>query len=319
MGGVYSDLLQNSTDFGGRTSLLEEIYDEKYLTDRAQFVLNPYSNQLNWYWRIVNLNKSDAKKIIKAHTLYIFRVHSRYHYVKNVIETENGKPPRPGVTSAIEPTKTLSLRPTSTSQARTFQGKSKKAINGKSLKQHFQVGHGERDIPRGDDIEFIPHAKKAYRQLLLVALCSDTSGMSMQEVDEKGSPPKLRGGVCRVYKGNNVYVNFRTIEHDNDIINLITVYHVTGPLWQHRKNCENAAHVHDPLGKLRPTHGRKNGQATVTAMYVVVELEPEDILEVSQKNLDLDLHLGVCDLMVMRKDRVAGIDQCYMELEPYEE
>ena len=105
--GVYSELLQHSTDFGGRTSLLEEIYDEKYLTDRAQFVLNPYSNQLNWYWRIVNLNKSDAKKIIKAHTLYIFRVHSRYHYVKNVIETENGKPPRPGATSAIKQTKTI--------------------------------------------------------------------------------------------------------------------------------------------------------------------------------------------------------------------
>ena len=54
-------------------------------------------------------------------------------------------------------------------------------------------------------------------------------------------------------------------------------------------------------------------------MYIVVDTEPDDIFEISKKNHEIsDEHPQVLDITVMRKDRVAGIDKCYLELEPYE-
>ena len=35
---------------------IDKNYNEEYLTDRVQFSLNPYSLNLQWFWRIVKLN-----------------------------------------------------------------------------------------------------------------------------------------------------------------------------------------------------------------------------------------------------------------------
>ena len=62
------------------------------MTDRTQFVLNPLSNNLPWFWKIDKMKKCDVKRIIDINRHYIFRIHLQRQKLTRPLRSHDGRP-----------------------------------------------------------------------------------------------------------------------------------------------------------------------------------------------------------------------------------
>ena len=162
---------------------------------------------------------------------------------------------------------------------------------------------GTREIPLGDDEKYRPSKKDNYMQVVAGFLHTGTCAVSCLELDQAGSNPQVRGGIVANSDDNEIVVNITVLNHDRGIINTTKLVKTDRvPLWQGRKTVDQCPVKADPKGLLKPQVGNKNGQMLVTLVQICVETSPDDILEVSIRNVEMYRHnKSVIDIMVVRK------------------